>query len=853
MPRKVQLFTVGPAVPPELVFLETLSRNMWWCWHADAIELFRRIDHRLWDEKGRNPVMFLSALSQERLEELVDDDSFTAHLGQVEERFKEEVVGPDACFEPGKPCPCVAYMSLEYGLHESLRMYSGGLGVLAGDHIKAASDLNIPLVAVGLLYRQGYGQQYLNTDGLQQERYPEHRVDHMPVVRATGPDGKELTVTLPLPEGPLQATVWKLGVGRVPLFLLDTNIPENPPELRTVTAKLYPGDRKTRLRQELLLGIGGIRALAALGCEPRVFHMNEGHAAFVSLARIAHLTRKEGLSREAAREIVARTNVFTTHTPVPAGNETFRLDLVKPHLAALEGELGIDPETVLEWGRASGDEQAEQISMTILALRMAELSNGVSKLHGGVARKMWAHLWPGRPEDEIPIGSVTNGIHVASWLSAENAALFDRYLGPDWRREPDDPELLSRVPHIPDEDLWRAHELGRARMIRRARDLGERQMRVRNVTPARIEQIRSVLDFDALTIVFARRFVPYKRATLLLRDPERFKAILADEKHPVQFVFAGKAHPADNTGKELIRQIVHFAEDAGVRQKIIFLENYDIGLARYLVQGADVWLNTPRRPLEASGTSGMKAAVNGVLNVSVLDGWWDEGYTPDCGWAIGSGEEHADTEYQDTVESQALFNLLENEIIPAFFDRPSGGMSAAWVRMMKAAISVGLGQFTSQRMVSEYKTLFYDRALEEHDSMVSDGASRAEALVAQRKRFESLWPKVRVERIQSDTEISDLHVGDRFAVTAEVFLGELEPGEVDVQVYFGPVDSENRITESHSETMEIAERGGNGTHTYRQEVACKVTGRHGFTVRVEPSGSDWTRAIPGFLTWADGA
>jgi starch phosphorylase len=641
-------------------------------------------------------------------------------------------------------------------------------------------------------------------------------------------------------------------MGCVPLYLLDANIPENPGDFREITAQLYSGDRRMRLRQELLLGIGGFRALTALGYEPHVCHINEGHAAFLALGRLEYLMQSRGLDLDTALEVVARTNVFTTHTPVPAGNETFPADLVRPHLQAALNGLGVPPDTILAWGQPADGGPGHEMSMTILGLRMAAHSNGVSHLHGRVARRMWSHLWPGRPEDEITIGHVTNGVHVSSWLSPDNTALYDRYLGPQWREHPADPRVLQQVLQIPDDELWRAHELNRSRMVRIVRDLMEKQYQARNAPRAEIEHAKAVLDHDTLTVGFARRFVTYKRGTLLLKDPQRLESLLTNEGRPVQIVFAGKAHPADDHGKDLIRQIVHFARTPNLRRRVVFVENYDIALGRSLVQGVDVWLNTPMRPQEACGTSGMKAAVNGVLNASVLDGWWCEGYHRDCGWAIGHGEEYDDIEYQNTVESQALYNLLENEIVPAFYDRPSGDLPGPWIKMMRASIQMALGRFTSQRMVAEYKSLFYDPACRQYEALLADDARQARGLVGQRARLHSLWGQVRLRTPAADKEISVLHVGDTFTVSTSVSLGQLKPEEVDVEVYHGPVDSQNRITQSHVEKMSIAEDHGGGNYTYRHEVTCPVTGRFGFTTRVIPRGEEWRGVIPGFLTWADG-
>jgi len=851
--KNIHLFNVSPSMPPELAFLETLARNMWWCWNTEAFDLFRRIDPVLWRKSGHNPLRFFGMIPQDRLEALPQDEGFMSHCDQVQARFEAEVGGNGTqsnVAAPGKPC--VAYFSCEYGIHESLRLYSGGLGCLAGDHLKAASDMGLPLVAVGLLYRCGYFQQFLSEDGWQQEACPENQVHYMPLLRATDAQNREVDVFLPLPDGVVKAAVWMLPVGRVPLFLLDTNIPDNPPALREITSQLYQSDRKVRLRQELLLGVGGMRALETLGYFPQACHINEGHAAFLSLERAAQMARHTETDLDTAMEIVRRTNVFTTHTPVPAGNETFAVDLLRPHLDALKKDLGLNPGAVLALGRAAGADPNSPFSMTVLGLRTARLCNGVSKLHGVVARKMWAHLWPERPDDEVPIGHITNGVHVGSWLSADNAALYDRNLGPEWRDDPATPAVLKRIPKIPDEELWRAHEINRSRLVRAAREQGERQYAIRNASMAELDQIRKVLRHDVLTIGFARRFATYKRATLLLRDRGRLEALLTNKERPVQFIIAGKAHPADDTAKELIREVVHFSRQSHVRSSIIFLEDYDIRIGRYMVQGVDVWLNTPRRPQEASGTSGMKAAVNGGINLSCLDGWWDEAYTPACGWAVGNGEEYENAEYQDAVESQALYNLLENEVIPSFYERTDHDVPAQWVAMMKASIHTAFSQFSSCRMLEEYHKNYYQPALAAYGELTSDHARQARNLVENRRRLESLWKGISVERPATDRDISEIHVGETFRVTSLVKLGEIRPEEVDVEVYYGPVSSVNAIVQSHTQTMTKAEERGDGVYLYSCDLTCRNTGRHGFTARVTPRGGEWRQWVPGFLTWADG-
>lgn len=847
--HKIQIFNVTPSLPEKLQFLEELSYNLWWCWNSSSIDLFRRMDQGLWTESNHNPLLFFSRLPQERLELLAKDKGFMSHYNQVQKKFQQEVLSDRRdCHKD-----CVAYFSLEYGIHESLRIYSGGLGILSGDHLKSASDLNMPLVAMGLFYRCGYFQQYLNQDGWQQEACVENEIHHMPMKRALDLNGNPVQVTVPMPDGVLKADVWRIDVGRIPLFLLDPNIMDNPVEYRHICTHLYDSDRQIRLRQELLLGIGGFRALIALGYDPPVCHMNEGHAAFISLARIDHFVKNKGVSQKEAQEIVCRTNVFTTHTPVPAGNESFSVDLVKPHLVALQRELDINPAEVISWGQIPGEKQERnEIVMTILALRMSHLSNGVARLHGEVSRRMWSHLWLGRPQDEIPIGHITNGVHTSSWLSADNVLLYDRYIGPEWRSKVPDEDMLSRLQNIPDEELWRSRELGRSRLVRAARTCGERQLRVRNASQPEIDQISSVLNHDILTIGFARRFATYKRATLLLRDRERLERLLTNEERPVQIVFSGKAHPADDVGKSFIQEIIKFARKPEIRQRIVFLENYDIQIARYLVQGVDVWLNTPRRPQEASGTSGMKATANGALHLSILDGWWDEGYSSDCGWAIGNGEEFSDSEYEDTVEAQALYNLLENQVVPCFYNRTNGDVPRDWIKMMKASIKMSLMSFTSNRMLAEYDEVMYGPALQESRSLWENDKQKVHWLVGQHDRLTAHWGKVRLSQPSTDRDISELHAGGKFEVTTAVDLGEIKPEEVDVEVYYGPVNSANVITQSLARKMEIAEDKGNGKYVYKQTVTCESTGRYGMTTRATPSGKDWKKMAPGFITWSDG-
>jgi len=846
----LQTFQVFPAIPEPLSFLQVLARNLWWCWHLDAIELFRRVNPRLWDQSGRNPIVFLTLIPQKQLDELSKDESFLAHQQRVKESFVSQVLTPvDRSESPYGQQGTIAYFSMEFGIHESVPLFAGGLGILAGDYLKAASDHALPLTGVGILYRHGYFHQFLGQDGWQQEEYPETDLYHLPVKRAKDRSGKEVIISVTGPDGEIRAVVWKIMVGRIPLFLLDTNLPENPPEFREISSRLYAGDPKIRLAQEVLLGIGGMRALSAMGIYPTVFHMNEGHCAFGNLERLAQTVSLYNVNLKTAREIVSRTSVFTTHTPVAAGHDEFPIDLVKPYLSSLEERLGTNVEEILSWGQPEGSDPDTPLSMFVLGLHMAQYCNGVSELHGKVARRMWSHVWPGRPEDEVPITHVTNGVHISSWISIENAMLFERYLGPEWHQHMWNPEIANRVDEIYDEELWRAREMSRSRLIRNCRALMIKQYGRRNAPKEMMKDAESVLDQDVLTIAFARRFATYKRANLLFKDPERLEAMITSETHPVQFIFAGKAHPKDNEGKELIKRIIQFARRPGMRHRIAFLEDYDINIARHLVQGADVWLNTPRRPFEACGTSGIKAAANGVLNVSILDGWWCEGYAEERGWRIGNGEEYTDPAYQDALESQALYNVLENDVIPCFYERKNGDVPDRWLKMMKESMKMAMQHFCAHIMVDKYEKYFYLPAVKSFASLIANNAKEAEKLSAQYNRLRTLWGNIRIEHPEREAEGPFL-VGESFTVTTVVNLGELHPDEVTVELYYGSLKSVDTIADSHTEKMNVKENRGDGRYLYTCTITCNASGRYGSTVRVIPRGDDRIRFAPGLITWA---
>ncbi len=848
--RQIQAYQVFPRLPESLAFLGVLSRNMWWSWKKDAIELYRRISPSLWEESGNNPIVFATLVSQDRLKKLAEDDSFLAHLDRVKEQYKEAVlsrIGPDDTRGAGDGK--IAYFSMEFGIHESLPLFAGGLGVLAGDHLKSSSHLGLPMVAVGLLYRQGYFEQYLDLNGWQQERYPEIDYYRLPIARAKDSSGANLIIQVDGPNGPIRADVWKLIVGRIPLVLLDTNLAANPPDIRNITARLYSAEPGVRLAQEVLLGIGGMRALKAMGIHPAICHMNEGHSAFSNIERLIQLMQINSLDRQTALEIIARTSIFTTHTPVAAGHDEFPPELVAPYLQPLAKQLDMPVEELIAWGQSSGNGPQAPFSMFILGLRLSQHCNGVSRLHGQVARKMWSHVWPNRSDADTPITHVTNGIHVSSFVAPEIAMLFERYLGPEWHLSSRKTENIERIDEIYDEELWQVHEMNRTRMISKVREQMVRQYGQRNAPTSIMKAVENALDPDVLTIGFARRFATYKRAHLIFQDPARLNALLASKDRPLQIIFAGKAHPQDNEGKELIRQIMQYAQKEEFRHRLVFLENYHMGVARYMVQGVDVWLNTPRRPLEACGTSGMKAAINGVLNLSVLDGWWCEGYSPERGWSIGSGETYDDPAYQDAVESQALYNLLENDVVPCFYDRKNGNMPARWIAMMKASIKMAMADFCSHRMAHEYNQRFYQPSIKRRVSLLVDDAREARHLSTFHQRLKEKWKQIQVDPPVRDQD-GPFQVEDAFDVTAKVHLGDIRPEDVDVELYYGRIKRIDELIEGAPLPMEMVQDQGKGDYIYRCRMVCGDSGRYGFTVRVVPRSDDWIKYTPGLLTWA---
>ncbi len=858
--KPIHTFSVVPNLPREIEALRDLAYNLRWCWSHESVELFRRLDRDLWETTGHNPVLLLGTIEQAKLEAAAHDDAFLAHLQRVEQNLHTYLQREGSWFCRSHGCekdlPTIAYFSAEFGLTECLSIFAGGLGILAGDHLKSASDLGIPLVGVGLLYQQGYFRQYLSQSGWQQEAYVDNDFHNLPVGQVYHPDGQPLMIQINLAGYPVHARVWKVQVGRVPLYLLDTNIDANPrSEDRDITDQLYGGDREMRIRQEILLGIGGYRALQAIGIQPTVCHMNEGHSAFLALEHIQYLMRTRHLNLAEARELAAASLVFTTHTPVEAGHDYFSADLVNRYFADTARELGISQDEFFQLGRAPS---RNDFCTAVLALRSAARANGVAKLHGDVSRKMWQSLWPGVPVDEVPIGHVTNGVHFRSWISSEFNQLYDRYLGPNWREEPANSDVWSRVRSIPAEELWRTHERRRERLVAWARHRVRGQRIYRAATQAEIDAADEVLDPDTLTIGFARRFATYKRATLILRDMDRLRKILTDPVRPVQIIFAGKAHPQDDLGKELIRKITEISRDPVLGRRVVFLENYDMAVARYLVQGVDVWLNTPLRPNEASGTSGMKAAANAVLNLSIPDGWWDEVWNDphnsrQIGWAIGKGEEYSDTNYQDQVEAEALYDLLERDVVPTFYERGADRIPRRWVERMKNCVDSLCHFVNTHRMVRDYVEGFYMKAHAQFRDLEGDGARRTRELTAAIDRIRRNWPDVWVGKVE-DGAATRISVSSPMKIRAQVHLGSLSAADVAVELYVGRVDMNGNLVEGEPVPMQPDGNPVDGTYIYSVETSAARSGLHGFTVRVRPYHPDMPMAfLPGLIAWAGDA
>jgi starch phosphorylase len=855
---KIKPLLIMPSLPDRIEHLQELAHNVWYAWSPSLTRLFKRLDPDCWKDCNQNPVQMLAHVSQEKLRAAAEDDSFVAHLERVYSEFNA-YMAQKKWFET-RYTACkdahIAYFSCEYGLDVSLPVYSGGLGVLSGDHLKSASDLGIPIVAVGLLYRFGYFKQALSADGWQVETYDENDWYNMPVSLEKDKDGNPIKISVEIGDSPVWAQIWRVQVGRVPLYLLDCNIPENPSMHREITYNLYSGDKDTRIRQEILLGIGGVRALEALGYNPDTFHLNEGHSMFLCFERIRSLMTKEKLSYDEAVEMVWSTNIFTTHTPVPAGNEQFDVALMEKYLKSMASSLGISFERLIDLGHMIPGNPKEPFSMTVGALRLSAFANGVSKLHGDVSRNMWRHVWKGFPVEDVPIDSVTNGVHTYSWVARNLGELYRTYLGPRYIEQPEDSVCWENIQRIPDGELYRAHNHNKERLVFFTRERLKKQLEDKGKSQQEVKRTQQILDPHALTIGFARRFATYKRGYMLFSDLDRLRKIMSDKNRPVQFVFAGKAHPKDNHGKEIIKSIMHIAQMEEFRNHIVFLENYDLDLAAKLVAGVDVWLNTPRRPQEASGTSGMKAAMNGALNLSILDGWWEEGYTPDTGWAIGVPADYTSPEEQDYIEAQALYDTLERDVIPLFYDRTgeldTTSFSQGWVHMMKHSIIMGGRDFSSHRMLREYTEKFYIPAIQANEDLRKDSFGLAKDVTGWGNQVQNVWSKVTVDAVDMPSTTGSSKVGQTMLINVHVFLGDLKPEDVKVEVIRGKLNAQDQIVHQEIFTATLDHSEKDGHHVYHVDMVHTRSGRMGITARVLPNNNRHiVKHHPRLVTWLE--
>lgn len=849
----LQHISVKPSLPAAIKRLEELAFNLHWSWIPGAERMFAAVDPELWAATRHNPILMLAEADQAQLDRLAGDPEFLHLYAEVLHQF-DQYMGADAETwfnrEHGeRKSDVIAYFSAEYGLHESLPIYSGGLGILSGDHLKGASDLGLPLVGVGFLYPQGYFHQQIDVTGWQQAYYENLAFDALPVRQVLNAEGQPLIIRVELPGREIQVRAWEIQVGRCTVYLMDTDVEQNSPQDRELSQRLYFGDEEMRVAWETVFGLGGVRLLRALNIEPSVWHMNEGHSAFMGLERVRELVHHHGLTFSEAVETVRANTVFTTHTPVPAGNDTFTFDLVSKYFSRYWSQMGIEKEEFMRFAQQQLGWEL-RYSMTVLALRLSGHSNGVSKLHGSVSRAMWQFVWPDTPEDEIPIIGLTNGVHTPTWIAPRLQNLFRRTLGENFLSQADAEETWARVDDIPDADLWQTHLACKRDLIDYARTSITKQYQEWGEGPATIERAGSILNPDALIIGFARRFATYKRATLLLLDEERLWRLIGDPDRPVQFVFAGKAHPADDAGKHMIQHLFRLAHnpDSKFRNHIILLEDYDIEMARHLVSGVDVWLNTPRRPHEASGTSGQKAAMCGVPNFSVLDGWWAEGYNRRNGWAIGTDQEYKDEPTQNSADAISLYETLEHTVIPLFFQRGEDGLPREWIRVMKESIRSCAAAFSSRRMLKEYCHAQYFPAMDAGPRMAARGFERSIQLAQWKHRMRIEWPQVSF--LNLNIEPSDITVGGSVHIAAELRLGSIAPAEVQVEIVAYRESLERR---PHQEFVAQLEHTGSshGHARFTGTIQPRANGHLGLALRVRPSHPDLLHLCDtGLVTWA---
>ena len=851
--KAIRRFSVRTVLPEPIAALGDLASNLRWSWHPPTRDVFELIDPQRWAMVRKDPVRLLSALSPAELTVLASSEEFVAAVAHAKADLDTYLSEPrwyqawaQAQDEDGGGAPkAIGYFSPEFGITEVLPQYSGGLGILAGDHLKTASDLGVPIVGVGLFYKTGYFKQSLNRDGWQQETYPVLDPDGLPLSMLREDDGTPCVITLALPGGrELHAHVWRAQVGRVPLLLLDSDVPDNDEAARNITNRLYGGGGEQRLQQEMLLGIGGVRALRLWSRlsgapTPDVYHTNEGHAGFLGVERIHELTQSAGLSFDEALEAVRAATVFTTHTPVPAGIDRFGADLIELHFGGEQAVAGVPVDKLLRLGAEDyPGGQSGMFNMAVMGLRLGGRANGVSELHGVVSREMFDGLWPGFDDDEVPISSVTNGVHAGTWVDRRIFELADKHLGThDLERD----DAWDRIEEVPREAIWATKREMRQQLVVEARRRTRSSWKKRGASPAELGWVDDILDPDVLTIGFARRVPTYKRLTLMLRDPARLKRLLLDEARPIQLVIAGKSHPADETGKQLIQQMVRFADDPEIRHRIVFLPNYDIAMAQYLYPGCDVWLNNPLRPFEACGTSGMKSALNGGLNLSILDGWWDEWFDGENGWAIPTADGVEDAERRDDLEASALYDLIENSVAPRFYDTDEDGLPQNWLSMISHTLRTLGPKVLASRMVRDYTTQLYGPAARAGWALDDDGTFQgARDLAAYKSKVRATWPSVQVDHVESSGVSDSPQVGETLHVRAYVSLGDLTPDQVEVQVVHGLARDSDELRDVQSESLEFVESYEGGRHQFAGDFALARTGSFGYTVRVLPKHAGLT-------------
>ncbi len=830
--------TVNPQLPKRIEKLGEISNNLWWSWNTEFLRLFQKIDMDLWEQCSKNPVKFLKQVSQDRLEKVSKDIAFLKEYDKVAENFEDYMNSKNTWFSnkyPGNKKDLIAYFSAEYGLDQTIPIYSGGLGILSGDHLKSASDLGVPLVAVGLLYKNGYFNQKINGYGQQETEYNNIDLYDLPINPVKDDKGDDLTIYVKFPKRRLYLKVWQINIGRVKLYLLDSDIPKNNEEDRDVTLRLYGGDQEMRIRQEIVLGMAGVSLLTKyLGLKPTVYHMNEGHSAFLNLEIIKNIIKEKQVSFEVAKDIASSKTVFTTHTPVPAGNDIFPIELVEKYFKDFWPRLGITREEFLKLGMKPGPDLDKGFNMGILALKIAGKKNGVSKLHGAVSRELFSEVWPNIAANESPIGYVTNGIHTCSWLAPRLKELYNKYLIPYWQDNIHHDYVWEKIKNIPDDKLWSAHVERKRKLINLVKENTTERLRRSGYGYEEINEIVSKLNPDALTIGFARRFATYKRATLIFKDIERMTQIMNNTGRPVQLIFAGKAHPADKEGQDLIKYIHEVSMMPQFKGKIFLLENYNIAMSRYLVSGVDVWLNNPRRPMEASGTSGQKASVNGVINFSVLDGWWAEGYTQTNGWTIGTNAEYDSYEAQDMADSQSMYHTLEEKIIPMYYDRDKNGISKRWMEMMKNSIMTTGGKYSTARMLVDYTEQLYI-PLCNLTKKYYENIDNVAAYNAWKKDLYENWKDVKITQENSNLDNITIDAGNNIEVGCEVQLPNIDVENVTVEAYYGKILDNGVVENVKIIPMQLQEDDEEHRKYYfTTKIELTTGGNYGYTFRVMP-------------------